>query len=51
MAKRVVYGPTISAVPPADYAHRFYEFMEKIFDESRPSVPNISMRESKVLLV
>jgi hypothetical protein len=50
VAKRVVFGPTISAVPPVDYGNRFYEFMEKIFEEPRQSIPNASMRESKVIL-
>jgi 1-phosphatidylinositol-4-phosphate 5-kinase len=45
VAKRVVYGPTVSAIPPQDYAQRFYEFMTKIFDDNKV----LTVRESRVL--
>lgn len=28
LSKRVVYGPTISAIPPRDYADRFLKFLK-----------------------
>ena len=33
VAKRVAFGPTISSVPPSDYAMRFRDFMMKMFDD------------------
>lgn len=33
LAKRVAYGPNISAIPPPQYAARFVKFMEDMFDE------------------
>lgn len=30
--KTVAFGPTISAIPPEDYADRFVNFIEKIIE-------------------
>jgi len=34
LCKRLVFGPTISAIPPAEYAYRFRVFIEKVFLEN-----------------
>jgi 1-phosphatidylinositol-4-phosphate 5-kinase len=33
VCKRITLGPTISAIPPAEYAYRFRVFAEKIFSD------------------
>lgn len=51
ITKRVAYGPTISAVPPQDYAERFSSFMDKIFDDNKTKDPSKSPKPWKILFL
>ncbi|KAL4446054.1 hypothetical protein ABPG74_011046 [Tetrahymena malaccensis] len=33
VAKRIAFGPNISAIPPSQYSQRFVKFMDDMFDE------------------
>ncbi|KAL4492363.1 hypothetical protein ABPG72_005498 [Tetrahymena utriculariae] len=33
LAKRIAFGPNISAIPPSQYSQRFVKFMDDMFDE------------------